>query len=84
MLSLVSDVTSGAIQITPRHGDCATPIAELDGAIVDRDPATPGLQELKQWQALVSYLSRLPDADADGIPDLPAAYAAKQDRIVVK
>ena len=49
--------------------------------LVDRDPATGGVQELKEWQAFIGYLSRLPDWDGDSVPDVPARYAEPQGRI---
>ena len=49
---------------------------------VDADPTTTGTQELKQWQALLGYVSALPDTDDDDIPNIPAAYGSVQGRIV--
>jgi 5'-nucleotidase len=82
-LPALKQLTAGAIDITPRAKDC-TPVADITARIVDRDPTTPGLQELKSWQALVQYLSQMPDADGDTIPDLPAPYAQLQLRITAK
>lgn len=59
-------------------------MTDLATRIVDRDPATAGVQELKNWQALVGFVGRLPDADADGVADVPAAYGASQGRIVIR
>jgi hypothetical protein len=64
----------------PKEADCATPIADPTTRLVDADPAAPGVQELKPWQALLGYLGKLPDSDGDGSPDLPAPYAAPQGR----
>ena len=46
------------------------------------DPATDGVQELKHWQAVLKYVTALPDATGDGVPDVPPQYAAPQGRIV--
>jgi hypothetical protein len=53
----------------------------LSTHLVDAAPATTGVQELKQWQAVASCFSKLPDADADGTPDVPAAYGNVGNRI---
>ena len=82
LLGFVGQVTGGALSVIPKQDDCATPITDLTSTIVDADPTTAGLQELKQWQALVGYAARLPDADGDGRGDIPAFYAAPQGRIV--
>jgi len=84
MLSNVSMATGGAIDIHPRGEGCSTMITDVSSRIVDRDPATAGIQELKQWQALATYVSQLPDRDSDGIPDIPRDYATTQGRIVAK
>ena len=49
--------------------------------LVDRDPASSGIQELKEWQAFIGYLSHLPDLNGDLIPDVPLRYAEPQARI---
>jgi 5'-nucleotidase len=83
-LQLVSLVTAGAITVVPREADCQTPVAEMATRIVDLDPTSDGIQELKQWQALIQYLALLPDVDGNSIPDIPASYATAQGRIVTK
>ena len=81
LLGVVSSLTSGALSVNPKESDCTTPVTDFSTHIVDADPATAGVQELKQWQAVTSYFSKLPDADADGTPDVPAFYGAVQGRI---
>jgi 5'-nucleotidase len=81
LLSLVGSVTGGALSVVAKDADCATPI-DPTTRFVDVDPLSPGVQELKHWQALLEYLSKLPDTDADGIPDVPSSYATAQGRIV--
>lgn len=49
---------------------------------VDVDKAKPGIQELKQWVALMDYVRSFPDKDGDGIPDIPEKYRGKLGRIV--
>jgi len=73
LLGYVGQVTGGALSVVPKQDDCATPITDLSTVIVDANPLTAGLQELKQWQALVGYVSHL--------GSLPAAYAQPQGRI---
>jgi 2',3'-cyclic-nucleotide 2'-phosphodiesterase (5'-nucleotidase family) len=83
-LSRAKEYTFGIWKIDPKLEDCSTKITDLTQRIVDADPAQPGLQELKGWQALTLHVSGFPDADADGIPDIPAAYSTLQNRIVAK
>lgn len=83
LLGVVESVTGGLLSVTAKDSDCKTPI---DPTIqyVDADPKTKGVQELKQWQALLGYVSQLPDTDGDGVPNIPAAYTMPQGRIVAQ
>ncbi len=49
--------------------------------LVDKDPANKGIQEVKEWQAFIKYLSHFSDLDGDLIPDIPLVYAQTQGRI---
>lgn len=49
---------------------------------VDRDKEKLGIQELKQWVALMDYVRNFPDEDGDGIPDIPEKYRGKLGRII--
>jgi 5'-nucleotidase/UDP-sugar diphosphatase len=81
LLGLVSTVSGGQLSVEAKDADCTT-LVDPTTRFVDADPATAGIQELKHWQALYSFVSQLPDADSDGIPDIPSAYAAPQGRIL--
>jgi 5'-nucleotidase len=83
-LAEVKQVSSGMLSIVPKEKDCKTPITDIVTRIVDRDPVTAGVQELKAWQAVVGYVSKFPDANGDTIPDVPEVYKTLQGRIVAK
>jgi len=74
LMSLISEYTYGALTVTPKNAD-GTPVTDMLSMLVDADPVAAGVQELKLWQALLRYLSMLPDTDADTIPNIPAGYA---------
>lgn len=83
LLGAVQKLTENLLQVTAKDSDCVTPV-DPTTRFVDADPTTAGVQELKHWQAVLEYVSKLPDADGDGVPDVPAAYATPQGRIVVQ
>jgi 5'-nucleotidase / UDP-sugar diphosphatase len=70
--------TGGLISVTPKENDCKTPVASMLNRIVDRDPLTAGMQELKNWQAVVTYMSKFVDGN------VPEIYKTPQGRIVAK
>ena len=83
LLGAVKSLTENLLQVTAKDSDCRTPI-DPTTRLVDADPTTAGVQQLKPWQALLKYVAGLPDTNGDGVPDVPAAYAAAQGRIEVQ
>ena len=81
LLGVVADFTGGLLSVTAKDSDCKTPV-DPTTRFIDADPSTKGVQELKQWQALLGYVSGLPDSDGDGVPNIPDAYGSPQGRIV--
>jgi 5'-nucleotidase/UDP-sugar diphosphatase len=81
LLGAVESLTSKLLKVQAKDKDCAT-LVDPTTRFVDADPATDGVQELKHWQATLKYVTNLPDANGDGIPDIPPPYAAPQGRIV--
>jgi 5'-nucleotidase / UDP-sugar diphosphatase len=81
LLGLVSSATGGLLSVNAKAADCTT-LIDPTTRYVDADPSVAGVQELKHWQALYGLVSRFPDTNADGIPDVPEAYGAPQGRIL--
>jgi hypothetical protein len=76
LLGLIKSLTGGALSVVAKDKDCATDIsASLTSHIVN----LPTGGELKNWQALVRYVSSMPDKDTpmDMIPNIDAAYSAE-------
>jgi 5'-nucleotidase/UDP-sugar diphosphatase len=80
-LKLIGGFTFHILDIVPKDRN-GKPIADLAEARVDADPAQPGIQETKEWVGLLEYVRSFPDADGDGIPEIPARYAGPGGRIV--
>lgn len=64
------------LAIVPKDRD-GRPIEDLDAAIVYRDG-----RELKVWQAVLEYAAAQPPGE-DGVPRIPAGYAAPAGRLEV-
>jgi 5'-nucleotidase / UDP-sugar diphosphatase len=78
-LKIIGDFTWHVLDIFPkdRHGN---PIDDLKTVRVDADEKTSGIQELKEWQAVMAYIRSFPDTDEDGLPDVPDKYRGKLGR----
>ena len=81
LLGVVSAQTGGVLSVVPKAADCTT-VIDPTVNFVDADPTTATVEELKDWQALLKYVASFPDTDNDGLPNIPAAYAMPQMRIV--
>jgi len=82
-LKIIGDFTWHVLDIIPKDRD-GQPIDDLKTARIDADRQKPGIQELKEWKAVIEYLQNFPDADGDGIPNVPAKYRSRLGRIGVE
>lgn len=78
---LVPDLTKGLLDVVPKDAD-GRPLPRIEDAIVDQDPQAEGVQELKEWQALLDHIRSLPDLDGDGLADIPSSGAAAEPRML--
>lgn len=78
---LVPDLTKGLLDVIPKDAD-GRPLPRIEDAIVDQDPDKEGVQELKEWQALLDHIRNLPDLDGDGLADIPTTGAAAEVRMI--
>ncbi|MBN1882956.1 MAG: bifunctional metallophosphatase/5'-nucleotidase [Deltaproteobacteria bacterium] len=80
-IKVVKNYTSGILTMIPkdRYG---TPIDDLGEYVVDADPDTSGVQELKDWYAPIEYVMSFPDTDDDGLVEIPDRYRETEGRIV--
>ena len=66
-------LSKGILQATPK-GPNGKPISTAIDAIVDGHKA-PGVQEIKEWEALINHLKSLPDTDGNGVANIPPALS---------
>jgi 5'-nucleotidase len=83
LLGVVERTTNGLLAVNAKDSDCET-LVDPTTRYVDADPTAQGVQELKQWQALLKYVTAFPDTDGDDVPNIPASYGEPQGRIVAK
>lgn len=59
------------INLKNEHGEL---VRSIDNASIDADPDAPGIQEVKEWMALVWFFQKQPDINGNGIGDIPDYY----------
>lgn len=81
-LKVIGDFTWHVLDIVPkdRHGN---PIEDLKTVRLDADKHEPGIQELKEWKAVLEYIESFADSDGDGLPNVPDKYRGKLGRNVI-
>lgn len=90
-LNFVGRFTYGILDIAPkdRNGNpvvlkapTGNPFDLLLSLRVDVDKEKPGIQEIKQWVAVMEYVKNFPDKDGDRIPEIPEKYRGNLSRII--
>ncbi len=79
-LWLLGEMSFGLLDVVPKD-EQGQPLANLDLAIIDRDPNTPGIQEYKNWQAQLDFFASLPDTDGDDIANITLDESVTAPRI---
>jgi 5'-nucleotidase / UDP-sugar diphosphatase len=79
MVNYVRNASYGLLSITPRDRE-GRPVADTKQGIIDADAIAPGVQEIKEWVALATYMKNFPDLDGNGIPEIPARYRHPEGR----
>jgi hypothetical protein len=79
MVDYIRTVSYGLLSITPKDRE-GRPVTDSRQGIIDADAIAPGVQEIKEWVALATYLKGFKDLDGNGTPDLPARYQKPEGR----
>ncbi len=69
----IKKMSHGLVKVVPKDAN-GNPLKDFWPARIDFDPNKPGIQEGKQWIALIEYAKQFPDTDGDGLPDIPDKY----------
>jgi len=69
----IKTLSKGLVTVVPKLVD-GTPLVNKNDAVIDFDKAKPGIQEFKEWLAIVKYMQSFPDTNGNGIPDVPDSY----------
>lgn len=72
-LGLVKKKTFGLIKVEPKDSN-GNIVTEMDDFVMDFNDAQPGIQEGKEWIALLKYLQRFKPAEEGGLPVIPDSY----------
>ncbi len=71
---IIKKMSFGLINVIPKDQD-GVRIADMKNAVIDMNSSKSGIQEGKEWLALLEYLGSMKDSNGDGIPDIDNRYA---------
>jgi 5'-nucleotidase len=80
-LGLVKKKTFGLIKVEPKDKD-GNIVTEMDSFMMDFNASQAGIQEGKEWLALVKYLQQFSPAEEGGLPVIPDFYLNPPESLV--
>jgi 5'-nucleotidase/UDP-sugar diphosphatase len=72
-IGIIKKMSFGLINVVPKDAE-GNQVINMKSAVIDLDENKEGLQEGKEWLALVEYLSSMKDRNGNGIPDIDTKY----------
>ncbi len=72
-VGIIKKMSLGLINVVPKDSE-GQPIADMKKAVIDFDERKEGIQEGKEWLALVEYLTSMKDKNGNGLPEIESKY----------
>jgi len=72
-IGIIKKKTFGLINVVPKDSK-GNPVVNMKAALLDLDESAAGLQEGKEWLAIMQYLSSMNDINSNNIPDIDQKY----------
>jgi 5'-nucleotidase / UDP-sugar diphosphatase len=72
-IGIIKKMSFGLINVVPKDA-AGNKIKDIQTAVIDIDENREGVQEGKEWLALVEYLGSMKDTNGNGIPDIDKKY----------
>jgi 5'-nucleotidase len=73
-MGIIKKMSFGLINVSPKD-EAGNKIKDMKTAVIDMDENRAGVQEGKEWLALVEFLGSMRDTNGNGITDIDKKYA---------
>jgi 5'-nucleotidase len=74
-IGIIKKMSFGLINVVPKD-EAGNKVNDMKTMVLDMDGTRDGVQEGKEWLALIEFLGSMSDTNGDGIPDIDKRYSA--------
>jgi len=76
----IKKMSFGLLKVVPKDID-GKPVADMKNQLVDINPNVEGIQEAKEWIALIEYMKSF-EKNSEGIPVIPEKYMKGDEAVI--
>jgi 5'-nucleotidase len=73
-IGIIKKMSFGLINVVPKDSE-GTKVEDMKSVVLDMNEEKEGIQEGKEWLALIDFLGSMKDTNVNGIPDFDKKYA---------
>ena len=73
-IGIIKKMSFGLINVVPKDAS-GNPVEDMKSAIIDMNGAATGIQEGKEWLALLEFIGSMKDTSGNNIPDIDTRYS---------
>ncbi|MBN2348796.1 MAG: bifunctional metallophosphatase/5'-nucleotidase [Bacteroidales bacterium] len=80
-VGMLKKMSFGLIKVVPKKNN-GVALNSMKDAVIDFNPEQEGIQEGKEWIALLEFVRGLPDTNNNGIPNIPERYKEQRNPVI--
>jgi 5'-nucleotidase / UDP-sugar diphosphatase len=80
-IGALKKMSFGIVNVVGKNADGT--VIKNDNFLIDLDKNKEGVQEAKEWLALLEYVRSFPDTNGNGLPDVPSIYKTKVNQFLM-
>jgi 5'-nucleotidase len=73
-MGIIKKMSFGLINVIPKD-EAGNKVKDMKTFVIDMDQSHDGVQEGKEWLALIEFIGSMKDTNGNGIPDIDRKYA---------
>ncbi len=73
-IGIIKKMSFGLINVVPKDA-AGNPVTDMKTTVIDMNENLDGIQEGKEWLAMMGYLGSMADVNGNGIPDIDKKYS---------